>query len=195
MYAMNLRGLLVILSSGMFLAGLSACSENGSEAEAIIHRWTFGDDLEGWNEGTDDSGGWGDVALSNADALPDAPDEEDGSVKLDGTGDPGEPNAWIFRTLTLDDEAETLAWWAAGHDRDGGNANLRVRLVDGSESSHTLRDWEEFTGSEDENNWEERMVSIAAYAGQNVTLYFEQDDNGPGSHEQIYLDEIRILRD
>jgi hypothetical protein len=83
----------------------------------------------------------------------------------------------------------------AGHNRDGADANLRVRLVDEGGTSHTLRDWEEFTGSEGVRNWEERTVSIAAFAGQTVTLFFEQDDNGPGTHEQIYLDEIRILRD
>lgn len=177
----------------VFVAG---CDGGATDSDSVLIRWTFGDDLEDWEAGTDQSGGWGDVAMSNHDALPDASDEDDGSVKLDGTGDPGEPNAWIYNNdLALPDDAATLAYYAAGHDRDGGDSNLRVRLVDGSGTGHTLSDWEEFTGSEGEHNWEERMVSVAAYAGQTVTLFFEQDDNGPGSHEQIYLDEIRILRD
>lgn len=191
MLAMNVRGLLVILSSGMFLAGLSACSENGAEDEAIILRWAFGEDqeLDDWH--TAGNAIW----LSWCDALPEPAESEEGCAKLDGTGDPGVPNSWIYRDVTLPSDARTLAWWASGHNRDGGDANLRVRLEGAGGTDHTLRDWEEFTGSEDVLNWEERMVSIAAYAGQNVTLYFEQDDNGPGSHEQIYLDEIRILRD
>lgn len=191
-----LAGGLAVLALGL----TAACGDDdpaGPANDTIIFRWTFGDDLEGWTGGTTPSANsWGDVALANADALPDAPDEDDGSVKLDGTGDPGLPNAWIYHTdLALPADAATLAYYAAGHDRDGGNSNLRVVLLDEGGTNHTLADWEEFTGSEGDHHWEERVVSIAAYAGQTVTLFFEQDDNGPGSHEQIYLDEIRVLRD
>jgi hypothetical protein len=185
---------------GVLTAGLLciAVGCNGDDpagpGNTELFRWSFGSDLEGWQTGADDAGGWGDVTVVNADRQDDPPDEEKGSVKLDGTGDPGEPNAWIHRGIALPAHARTLAYWAAGHNRNGGDAALRVRLVDGGGTSHTLADWEEFTGSEGVHHWESRSVSIAAYAGQTVTLYFEQDDNGPGSHEQIYLDDIRILR-
>lgn len=184
-----------ILPAGLLLFTV-ACSDDdpAGPSNDLLFRWTFGSDLEGWSEDSDDSGGWGSVSMSNADSQNDAPDDEDGSVKLDGVGDPGEPNAWIHRSVALPADAATMSYFAAGHDRNGGDANLRVRLVDGSGASHTLADWEEFTGTAAGQTWESRSVSIAAYAGQTVTLFFEQDDNGPGSHEQIYLDEIKILR-
>jgi hypothetical protein len=153
---------------------LIACNgdPSGPGSDALF-RWTFGEDLEGWSAGTDQSGGWGDVALSNNDSQDDPADEDDGSVKLDGTGDPGEPNAWIFRTVSLPADARTLSYWAAGHNRDGADSHLRVRLVEGTGASHTLADWEVFSGSEGVHDWEQRSVSIAAYAGQTVSLYFE----------------------
>lgn len=190
-----------LLAGAAALALSTACSDGdgpgGPAPDPVLFRWTFGDDLEGWTEGTTPSANsWGSVALSNADALDDPAESDDGSVKLDGTGDPGLPNAWIYHTgLDLPADAGTLAYWAAGHDRDGGDAALRVVVVDEGGTAHTLADWEEFSGSEGVHNWEQRMVSLAAYAGQTVTLFFEQDDNGPGTHEQIYLDEIRVLRD
>ena len=181
---------------------LPACSDDddgpsGPGPEEVIYQWAFGaDELAGWEVGMASVGSWGTVTHVGSDHLASPSPDEEGSAKLDGVGDPGVPNAWIFRAgVPLPADAATLAWFAAGHNQDGANANLRVRLVDGSAVEHTLADWEEFTGSSAGRNWEERTVSIAAYAGQTVTIYFEQDDNGPGSHEQIYLDDVRILRD
>lgn len=189
------RGLLTLIVCGAILAGLPACGSSESDDPAILLRWTFGDDLEGWSEGSDQSGlGSGFVSTSNADAHEDAPDAEDGSVKLDGTGNPGVPNSWIFRQIAIPAEASTLAWWAAGHDRDGGNAHLRVR-VESAGSSTTLMNWAEYTGREGVHEWRETTVDIGSFAGETVTLFFEQDDNGPGSHEQIYIDDIRIIQD
>ncbi len=37
-----------------------------------------------------------------------------------------------------------------------------------------------------------RSADISAFAGQSVTLFFEQGDNGPGSNEQRYIDNISI---
>ncbi|MGH7586927.1 MAG: choice-of-anchor J domain-containing protein [Gemmatimonadales bacterium] len=191
-----------LLGAGAAALVLSlACSDDdgpgGPSDDSVLLRWTFGEDLEGWSEGTTPSASsWGTVVVTDADALDDPSDADEGSAKLDGVGDPGSPNAWIHHAdLELPADATTLAWWAAGHNRDGANAALRVQLVDGNGDTHLLADWEEFTGSEGVRNWEERSVSVAAYAGQTVALYFEQDDNGPGVHEQIYLDEIRVLRD
>ena len=181
---------------------LPACSDDDGPSgpapnEDVIYEWSFGaTELNGWEVGFASVGSSGTVVHVSADHLDDPDPDEEGSAKLDGTGDPGVPNAWIVRAgVPLPADATTLAYWAAGHNQDGANANLRVRLVDGSAVEHTLADWEEFTGSAAGRNWEERTLSIAAYAGQTVSFYFEQDDNGPGSHEQIYLDGVRILRD
>ena len=197
MTKVNLHRMLVGGLGALALVLAAACGDDDPSApsnDEVIFRWTFPDDLDGWNPGTDGAGGT--AVHSGADALASPTASEEGSVKLDGVGDPGDPNAWIFRTdVVLPADATTLAWWAAGHNQDGANANLRVRLVDESATEHTLADWEEFSGSAGTRNWEERTVSVAAFAGQTVALYFEQDDNGPGAHEQIYLDEIRILRD
>ena len=40
--------------------------------------------------------------------------------------------------------------------------------------------------------WESREADIAAFAGQTVTLYFEQGDNDVGIHEQRYIDNIQL---
>lgn len=137
--------------------------------------WEFSNDLEGWSP------------MGSAIQL----DREGGVVKLDGVGDPGVPNASISRTIVLPATASTLRFRTSAHDRDGADAALRVRLETNGQST-TLLDWEVLAGAEDVFLWHDRNVSLAPFAGQTVTLFFEQDDDGEGSHEQRYLDFIRI---
>jgi hypothetical protein len=89
-----------------------------------------------------------------------------------------------------------LSFQTSAHNRVGADSALRVRLVkDGV--SHTLLDWEVLTSlSVSETNlfytFVDRTANIAAFAGQTVTIFFEQGDNDDGIHEQRYLDNIRI---
>ncbi len=68
----------------------------------------------------------------------------------------------------------------AGNDSD--------EFPDGSGGSHLLLDWEVLAGE----TWQSRAVSLAAFEGQTVTLYFEQGDNQEGFGEHRYVDNVRI---
>ena len=48
------------------------------------------------------------------------------------------------------------------------------------------------TGIEGELTWSLEQVDISAFAGEEITLFLEQDANEPGSHEQIYYDNVWI---
>jgi hypothetical protein len=121
-------------------------------------------------------------------------ERDTGVVKLDGTDSPDDvqPNAWIFRTVTIPAAATTLQLDVSAHDRDGANALYRVRLTDGGGASHTLIDWTEKSGIEGDLTFSTVTTGIGAFAGQTVTLFLEQDGNAPGAHEQIYYDNVWI---
>lgn len=175
---------LTLLGTTVFLLSCDSASEGGGEA---LLSWTFDEDLEGWQEGMADDESWGTVRWLKSFG---------GVVKLDGTGDRGNPNAWIYQEITLPKDARTLQFRTSAHNRNGADSALRVRLVEGSNST-TLLDWEviKFTGTDGgQLTFVDRNVSIRDFAGRTVTLFFEQDDNGPGSHEQRYLDDILITR-
>ncbi len=151
-------------------------------------RFGFAHDFEGWIGDT--AGG----ALDSAVHL-DGTGNPPGSIKLDGSDfdvPDTEPNSWIFMTLRLPPGARTLRFDTSAQDRDGADSALRVRLVDSAGESHTLLDWEVIAGAEEEFVWMSRSASLAPFAGRTVTFYFEQDDDGEGTHEQRYLDNITI---
>jgi hypothetical protein len=154
--------------------------------------FTFDEDLEGWEEGTvpydDHSLGWGTAEWR--DWCGD--DRDEGCVKLDGVGGEGEANAWVHRVIELPASVTTLEFETTAHDRAGGDSQYRVRLVDASGASTTLIDWTHTSGVEGSYIWEVISVSIAAWAGESVTIYLEGGDNGPGRHEQRYYDNVRI---
>ncbi|MBA4157553.1 MAG: hypothetical protein H0X65_08765 [Gemmatimonadetes bacterium] len=163
-------------------AGASVLVSDQHEPPEQTIAFTFNNDLDGWAEGTT-SNGWGAVTWLS---------RRGGVVKLDGVGGPGDPNAWIYKTIEIPRGATRLRFETSAHNRDGADALLRVRVVDANQASHTVLDWENLTGTEGQYLWTDRSVSIAAFAGQTVTVYFEQADNGPGRHEQRYLDTIII---
>ncbi len=166
---------------------LTACDSAGEEEGEALLSWTFEEDLEGWEEGSADGESWGTVRWQKF---------QGNVVKLDGTGERGVPNAWIYQELSLPSSARTLRFRTSAHNRSGADSALRVRVVEGT-SSTTLINWEvlKFTGSDGGDlDFVDREVSISSFAGKTVTLYFEQDDNGPGSNEQRYLDDILITR-
>ncbi|HEU5208114.1 MAG TPA: hypothetical protein VFU06_01780 [Longimicrobiales bacterium] len=155
--------------------------------------FTFDSELEGWEPGTieesyDEDEGWGTSEWQEWCG----DDREEGCVKLDGTGGGGRPNAWIERDIEIPASASMLSFLTSPHNRNGSGSDYRIRLVDAGGAAHTLIDWTSTSGSAPDLSWEEVSVSIAPWAGQTVRFFFEGRDNGPGSHEQRYYDDIRI---
>src|SRR5688572_282822 len=144
----------------------------------------FADGYQGWEGETTSSGGWGSVVHL---------DRNDGVIKLDGVDDDdgqSEPNAWVYRSVRLLPDATTLTLDVSAHDRDGADALYRVRLVDEAGTPHVLIDWTQKSGIEGSLTFSTVSADVSAFAGQDVTLYLEQDGNAPGAHEQIYYDNV-----
>jgi len=119
-----------------------------------------------------------------------------GCVKLDGsdfgTSD-HQANSWIYKEIEIPGSAKTLSFITSAQNSDDRNAELRVALMDQNQVLHNLIDWElANNGVEDVLDWIDKSVSIESYAGQTVTLYFEQGDNDIGIGEQRYIDKIEI---
>jgi hypothetical protein len=142
----------------------------------------FATTLQGWVGGT--SGGFYDKAWWTGDT-----GNPPGTLLLDGSdlGIPNaNPNSWFSRQIVLPSNAASLRFDTAANN-DG---LLRVRLQRPDGAFVTLLDWE---GLANHNSWVTRSVSLAAYAGQTVTVYFEQNDGGQGSGEYRYLDNVVVL--
>lgn len=169
---------------------LVACGDDdptGPAGGTTLLEWTFADDLDGWQGHTDPGPeGWGTVSHVDWGG--------DGMIGLDGTGNPDEPNAWITHDVDVPANARTLTFMTSAHNRTGADSEFFVALtaLDGAGEHVTLIDWSTTSGSEGELLWQARSVSILAWTGRRVRLEFYQNDNGPGSHEQRYFDDIRI---
>ena len=143
----------------------------------------FERDTEGWVGGTSgkqyDSASWSSIGNPG------------GSLVMDGSdlGYPdSNPNAWFYKKINLPSNATTLTFETRSADASHGG-KLRVRVIDSSGTSHTLLDWETVKS----DVWVLRSADISAYAGQTVTFYFEQNDNGEGSGEHRYVDNFQIF--
>jgi len=182
--------MLILASVAAALSGLSACGDDdptGPADEALLLEWTFAADLDGWQDHTDPGPeGWGTVSHVDWGG--------DGMIGLDGTGNPSTPNAWITHDVDIPANARTLRFKTSAHNRDGADSEFLVALtaLDGAGEHVTLIGWTVTTGAEDELLWEARSVSLLAWVGRRVRLEFYQNDNGPGSHEQRYFDDIQI---
>lgn len=142
---------------------------------------TFDDDLDGWIAG--DAGG----EYDEAKFLPDE-GHPTGTVFLDGSdfGNPdAEPNSWVHREVDLPTGSVTLKFETHASANDGA---LRVRLITPDDQSHIVLEYEVLSGV----TWVSRSADLSAYAGQTVTLLFEQNDNDLGQGEMRYVDNIRI---
>ena len=142
--------------------------------------FTFEIDLEGWIPQH------GPREYDRALFLPDE-GNPGGCAMLDGSdlGAPdGDPNSSLSRVIELPDGVGTMKF----ETRAAENGALRVRLLDGGGTSHTLLDWEVLSGP----TWVSRSAEVARWAGQEVTILFEQNDNDVGIGEMRYLDNIRI---
>jgi hypothetical protein len=140
----------------------------------------FEDGLQGWSPGTTGNG-WGNATWS---------DRGDGMIHLDGVGGPGDPNSWVSRGVALPSDAAQVTYRISGHDRRNGDSAFRLRIEDTGVST-TVHDWQVIVGGTDGNfNWLSFSDDISAFAGKTVNVYFEQDDDGDGTDEHIYLDSI-----
>jgi len=142
--------------------------------------FTFELDLEGW------IAAHGDKEYDRALFLADE-GHPGGCVMLDGSdlGTPdADPNSSLSRVIELPDGVSTMKF----ETRAAENGSLRVRLVDGGGASHTLLDWEVVSGA----TWVSRSAEIKTWAGEEVTIFFEQNDNDVGQGEMRYIDNIQI---
>lgn len=142
--------------------------------------FTFELDLEGW------IADHGDKEYDRALFLPNE-GNPGGCAMLDGSdlGSPdGDPNSSLSRVVELPETVATMKF----DTRAAENGSLRVRLLDPGGTSHTLLDWEVLSGP----TWVGRSAEIKDFAGQEVTIFFEQNDNDVGIGEMRYIDNIRI---
>jgi hypothetical protein len=142
--------------------------------------FTFELDLEGWIP--DHGGKQYDRALFLADE-----GNPGGCAMLDGSdlGSPdADPNSSLSRVIELPAGVGAMKF----DTRAAENGALRLRLVEAGGTSHTLLDWEVVAGP----TWVSRSADLATWAGQEVTLVFEQNDNDVGIGEMRYIDNIQI---
>lgn len=142
--------------------------------------FTFELDLEGWIPQH------GDKQYDRAVFLTDE-GNPGGCAMLDGSdlGTPDDqPNSSLSRVIALPDGVGAMKF----DTRAAENGALRVRLLDGGGTSHTLLDWEVVAGP----TWVSRIADLTAFAGQEVTIFFEQNDNDIGVGEMRYIDNVRI---
>lgn len=177
-----LSGVSLVRAKGLPTAWqiINGLTWNGTspEGEPQILQFTFDNGLDGWTTGH--MGGEYDSAEWSEDH-----GNPPGSVRLDGSdlgASDGQPNSWMSRVITLPANFDLL-YFETKANVDGA---LRVRLVDEGGTSHILLPWEVLAGE----SWRERTANIAPYAGQTVTLYFEQGDNDVGNGEHRYVDNV-----
>lgn len=148
--------------------------------------WTFSADAEGWEVGTKPNPSVSDKARWNRHGNP------GGSLFMDGSDfrqqeTPEEPNSWFSAEVDLPSNAKYLRFQTRASDPEHDGA-LRVRVKD-EDGWDTVMDWRVLSGEE----WVTREVDIGNWAGQSVTLRFEQDDNDEGVGEMRYVDNVEII--
>ena len=151
-------------------------------------RFTFDSDLEGWsvvNSGTRDGtppwaytfwdfqGGKGVVNMDGQDTA------------LNNT-----PEATLTKSIALPSGFTTMTFEVSAHHRPNSNVGYRV-LINGQ---MLLNDVINGPGG---FHYITKTIDISAFAGQTVTIQFQQHDNGsfgvfPGSSKHLYIDNIRI---
>ena len=178
-----------IAATALACLTLTACDDDDptDPGPALPIIWTFDAGLDGWTPGSAGTAtGGGSV------------ETEGGEVVLLGWGDPGEPNAWITRTVALPAAAYTIRVHATADCflvEGGGDTALRIRLTAGNTTT-TLLDWTSIS----EDTYDTRSADLEQYAGQTVTLRVEMDDEatqeeGPDRFETLCIDEISIIGD
>jgi hypothetical protein len=177
-----------------------AVTVNGSSP--AIFSFNFDDGLQGWNPSCVPNfvchpNGAATFGKVNVIQLGDSPGKV---VLLDGTLLTG---TWISKGFDLPANVTTLDFDVGGHNADGADARLVVRVVDANGSTTLLDQVVTGTPKDTPRVLNRRTLSIAGWAGRRVTFFFEQHDNGwvnpdtgelqvPGAAEQIYLDNVSI---
>jgi hypothetical protein len=113
---------------------------------------------------------------------------------MDGRGNPSRANAWIFRSFRLPSTTTTMSFDASAELIAGSSSSVRVRVVAGGVStvllSATLRN------SHNSLSFTQKQVDLSRWAGKQVTIYIEQNDNTPsgavGFDKEIYIDNVLI---
>ena len=153
-------------------------------------RFTFDNDLEGWtavNSGTrDGTPPWAYTVWDYQNGK--------GVVNMDGrdTQLDSAPEATISKSIALPAGVTTMSFEVSAHNRPDSHVGYRV-LINGQMLLNDV-----IVGpSPPAFRYITRTVDISAFAGQTVTIQFEQHDNGsngvfPGSSKHLYIDNIRI---
>jgi hypothetical protein len=111
----------------------------------------------------------------------------DGALRLAGSDAgivDGTPNATFTRPVSLPLNATRLRF----DTRAEGDGLLRVRLRRANGAFVTLADW----NSLPDQGWRTLALDLAAYAGEDVTLSFEQNDSGSSANQARHVDNIRV---
>ena len=122
-----------------------------------------------------------------------------GAIKLDGS-DLGEseplpvPNAWMARVLELPEDVTTLAIRLSAHDLSNSDVQFRVLVGDHeSSTTHTVHDWDLVVHPGGGfKHYVNRVIDMSAFAGKSITLIIQQDDDGEGANEQLWVDEVAL---
>ena len=142
----------------------------------------FATTLQGWVGAT--AGGFYDKALWTG-----GTGNPGGALLFDGSdlGTPNSsPNSWFTRQVILPSNVSSLQFDTSANN--DGLLRVRLKRLDGV--FVTLLNWE---GLAIHNSWVTRSANLAPYAGQTVTIYFEQNDGGQGSGEYRYVDNVALL--
>jgi hypothetical protein len=169
------------------IAALSVSAAVAANPQTL--KWTFDHDLEGWHPGgvgPRNSTDWGFAAYSSVGG---------GVAVLDGRGDPSQPNSWIFRAVDVPVSATRLTFDVSAEIIAGSSSSVIVRIVSGDTSSRVLS--ATVRNSTNHLSFTRKSIDISRWAGHNVTIYIEENDNTPagsiGFDKEIYVDNVTIV--
>jgi len=141
---------------------------------AAKHAFDFENGLQGW------AGATSAKPFDRADWL-------GGTLRLSGS-DSGVndsiPNATFNRPVSLPLNVTQVRFDTKA---DGGGA-LRVRVRRANGTFATVADW----SAAGDQNWHTLVLNLTPFAGEDVTVYFEQNDSGSGGDPTRYVDNVAI---
>lgn len=142
----------------------------------------FGSSAQGWVGYTS---GWPDDQAYWTNTIGNPP----GGLLMDGShlgAQDTNMNSWFTRQIILPPNANTLSFDTLAVN-DG---LLQVQIQPPAGGLVTLLPW---AGLSPANTWFTLTASLTNFAGQTVTLWFEQLDGGQGNGEARYVDNVQVL--